>query len=79
MPRTKGTAKVATDDKEMKRLVMPISDALHHRIRVLAVSERLTMAEIVRELLDDAVNRRETQRRGRAAPAALYTAPRRVA
>jgi predicted HicB family RNase H-like nuclease len=59
----------------IKRVMVPMPDSLHHRIRVLAAERRQTMAEVIREALE-----REVARGGRrdAAPATLR-AMRRVA
>jgi hypothetical protein len=53
MPRTQAAA----GDEPMKRLVVSISDNLHHRIRVIAAERRLTMTEVIREALEREVAR----------------------
>jgi hypothetical protein len=53
MPRQK---KPTTGNEEpIKRVLVPMPDSLHHRIRVLAAERRTTMQAIIREMLERGV------------------------
>ena len=44
----------AGSEKSTKRLTIDIDEELHRRLRILTATEGRTMAEVVRELLEDA-------------------------
>ena len=44
----------ATAGKSTKRLTFDLDEDLHRRLRIMAATEGRTMADVVRELLDEA-------------------------
>ena len=49
------------ETEPIKRVMVPMPDSLHHRIRVIAAERRLTMAEVIREALEREVARQREE------------------
>jgi predicted transcriptional regulator len=47
------------ETEPIKRVMVPMPDSLHHRIRVIAAERRLTMAKVIREALEREVARQK--------------------
>jgi hypothetical protein len=44
---------------EIRRIMVPMPDSLHRRVKMIAAERRLTMAEVIREMLEQGVARHQ--------------------
>jgi hypothetical protein len=66
MPRKEAVAALSRGEP-IRRIMVPMPDSLHHRIRVLAAERRTTMQEIIRDALERGLGAEDEGRRRRTA------------
>jgi hypothetical protein len=66
MPR-KEAPDASSEGELIKRVMVPMPDSLHHRIRVMAAERRTTMQAIIRDALERGLGAEDEGRRRRSA------------